>query len=65
VLDTKLGGRILDLTNKETDGKKFYSKNDFSIHVVQKKQKSIKFDGFRPFLDNIVAVQKDYPPSPG
>jgi hypothetical protein len=60
VLDTKLGGRILDLTNKETDSKKFYSKHDFSIQVVQKKQKSIKFDGFRPFLDNIVAVQKDY-----
>ena len=27
VLDMKLNGRILDLTNKETDGKKFYSKH--------------------------------------
>lgn len=60
VLDTLLDGRILDLTSKETDGKKFYSKHDFSIRVVQKRQKSIKFDRFRPFLDNIVAVQKDY-----
>ncbi|MBB4378460.1 retron Ec67 family RNA-directed DNA polymerase/endonuclease [Bradyrhizobium sp. SBR1B] len=60
VLDTELEGRTLDLTNKETDGTKFYSKHEFSIHVVQKKQKSITFDGFRPLLDNMVAVQKDY-----
>ena len=60
VLDTQLDGRTLDLSNKETDGTKFYSKHEFSIHVVQKNQKSIKFDGFKPLLDNIVAVQLDY-----
>lgn len=60
VLDMKLNGRILDLTNKEADGRKFYSKHEFSTQIVQKKQKSIKFDGFKPLLDNIVAVQKDY-----
>ncbi|MBR1033279.1 reverse transcriptase domain-containing protein [Bradyrhizobium liaoningense] len=60
VLATKLNGRTLDLSNKEADGTKFYSKNEFSIQVVQKKQKSIKFDGFKPLLDNLVAVQKDY-----
>ncbi|WP_143274749.1 hypothetical protein [Bradyrhizobium canariense] len=60
VLDTKLDGRTLDLSNKENDGTKFYSKHEFSIHVVQKKQKAIKFDGFKPLLDNIVSVQKDY-----
>jgi RNA-directed DNA polymerase len=60
VLDEKLDGRTLDLTNKEADGKKFYSKNEFSIEIVQKKQASIKFHGFKPFLNAIVAVQKDY-----
>jgi hypothetical protein len=60
VLNTKLNGRTLDLTNKETDGTKFYSKNDFSIEVIQKKQTSVNFDGFRPLLDAIAAVQTDY-----
>ena len=60
VLDTKLNGRSLDLSNKETDGKKFYSKNDFSIEVIQKRQSSIDFTGFRPLLNALEAVQKDY-----
>ncbi len=60
VLKTKLGGRQLDLTNKEPDGKTFYSKNEFSIQVIQKKQTSINFDGFKPLLNAIVAVQLDY-----
>lgn len=41
VLNEKLDGKVLDLTNKETDGKKFYSKNDFSIQIVQKNQSTI------------------------
>ncbi|MFZ5691491.1 MAG: hypothetical protein ACOY5F_09560 [Pseudomonadota bacterium] len=53
VLDTKLDGKKLDLTNKEPDGKKFYSKNRFSIDVVQKNQSTINFGGFRPLLDAI------------
>jgi RNA-directed DNA polymerase len=60
VLATKLGSRILDLSNKETDVKRFYSKNDFSVEVIQKNQSSIDFRGFKPLLDAIVAVQKDY-----
>jgi hypothetical protein len=60
VLKTELNGKKLDLSNKETDGKKFYSKNGFSINVIQKRQSTIKFDGFKPLLDAIVAVQKDY-----
>jgi hypothetical protein len=60
VLDTKLKGRRLDLSNKETDATKFYSKNDFSIEVIQKDQSSIDFTGFRPLLNSLVAVQKDY-----
>jgi hypothetical protein len=60
VLKTKLNGRSLDLTNKEPDGKKFYSKNEFSVEVIQKGQASIKFDGFKPLLNAIVAVQRDY-----
>lgn len=60
VLGTLLNGRKLDLTNKETDGKKFYSKNEFSIEVVRKDQANINFDGFKPLLNAIVAVQKDY-----
>ncbi|WP_315742402.1 retron Ec67 family RNA-directed DNA polymerase/endonuclease [Bradyrhizobium sp. SZCCHNR1075] len=60
VLETKLDGRVLDLSNKEEDGKKYYSKHEFSIHVVQKRQKSVKFDGFKPLLNSIAAVQRDY-----
>ena len=60
VLKTKLNGKDLDLTNKETDGKKFYSKNEFSIEVIQKRQSTISFDGFKPLLDAIAAVQIDY-----
>jgi hypothetical protein len=60
VLDTKLNGKTLDLTNKESDGKKFYSKNEFSIQVIQKRQAEINFQGFKPLLDAIAAVQKDY-----
>jgi hypothetical protein len=60
VLATKLGVKTLDLTNKETDGTKFYSKNQFSIDVIQKNQASINFNGFKPLLDNIAAVQTDY-----
>ena len=60
VLATTLSGRKLDLSNKETDAKRFYSKNDFSIGVIQKNQSSIDFRGFKPLLDALVAVQKDY-----
>ena len=60
VLNIELNGKKLDLTNKEPDGKQFYSKNAFSIEVIQKRQSTISFDGFKPLLDAIVAVQKDY-----
>lgn len=60
VLNIELNGKKLDLTNKEPDGKQFYSKNTFSIEVIQKRQSTISFDGFKPLLDAIVAVQKDY-----
>lgn len=60
VLKTDLNGRKLDLTNKEPDGTKFYSKNTFSIEVIQKGQAGINFDGFKPLLDAIAAVQTDY-----
>ncbi len=60
VLQMKLNGRELDLTNKELDGKKFYSKNEFSLRVIQENQVRINFVGFKPLLDAIVAVQRDY-----
>ena len=60
VLDIRLNGKKLDLTNKEPDGKKFYSKNEFSIQVIQKRQSEINFEGFKPLLDAIAAVQRDY-----
>jgi len=60
VLTTKLDGKELDLTNKEPDGKKFYSKSRFSIDVIQKNQATINFNRFKPLLDRIVAVQADY-----
>jgi retron-type reverse transcriptase len=60
VLNTTLNGKKLDLTNKEPDGTKYYSKNDFSIEVIQKKQSAINFEAFKPLLDAITAAQKDY-----
>lgn len=60
VLNIELNGKKLDLTNKQPDGKKFYSKNEFSIEVIQKRQSAISFDGFKPLLDAIAAVQTDY-----
>ena len=60
VLKVTLNGRVLDLTNKEQDAKKFYSKHEFSMRVIQERQARINFDGFKPLLDAIVAVQRDY-----
>src|SRR5271170_5681088 len=60
LLKTKLNGKTLDLTNKEVDGRKFYSKNEFSIEIIQKKQDAVNFDGFKPLLDAVAAVQTDY-----
>lgn len=60
LLKTKLKGKTLDLTNNQKDGTKFYSKHEFSISVIQKNQASINFDGFKPLLNAIAAVQTDY-----
>jgi RNA-directed DNA polymerase len=60
LLKTKLDGKTLDLTNKEVNGRKFYSKNQFAIEIIQKKRDAINFDGFKPLLDAIAAVQTDY-----
>ena len=51
VLATELSGKKLDLTNKEADGAKFYSKNTFSIEVIQKRQSTTNFEGFKPLLE--------------
>jgi len=60
VLNTKINGRKLDLSGKETDATKFYSKNEFSIEVIRKHEAAINFNGFKPLLNIIVSVQKDY-----
>jgi retron-type reverse transcriptase len=52
-------GKSLDLTG-DKDASKYYFKNDFAVHVVKKGGASVKFDGFDPLLQALVAVKLDY-----
>ncbi|TLX11759.1 retron Ec67 family RNA-directed DNA polymerase/endonuclease [Rhizobium sp. MHM7A] len=53
-------GKKLDLTNKETDGTKFYSKHTFAKSVVRPNQDKIDFTGFEPLLLAIEQVIADF-----
>ncbi|RDJ16949.1 retron Ec67 family RNA-directed DNA polymerase/endonuclease [Rhizobium grahamii] len=60
LLKTIYDGRQLDLTNKEPDGSKFYSKHIFAKSVVRPNQDKIDFKGFEPLLTAIDQVITDY-----
>ncbi|MDD1499859.1 retron Ec67 family RNA-directed DNA polymerase/endonuclease [Agrobacterium sp. CNPSo 3708] len=53
-------GKKLDLTNKESDGSKFYSKHTFAKDVVRPNQSKINFNGFNALLTAIDQVLLDY-----
>ena len=60
LLDTIYDGKKLDLTNKEPDGSKFYSKHTFAKSVVRPNQNKIDFKGFESLLIAIDQVLTDY-----
>ncbi|QND49778.1 RNA-directed DNA polymerase [Rhizobium lusitanum] len=60
LLNTIYDGKKLDLTNKEPDGSKFYSKHTFAKNVVRPNQDKIDFKGFEPLLTAIDHVMADY-----
>jgi hypothetical protein len=53
--DTVIGGKTFD-DAKDADRDKHYDKVVFAHQVVARKADSINFNGFRPFLTNIVAA---------
>ncbi|WP_425644585.1 retron Ec67 family RNA-directed DNA polymerase/endonuclease [Agrobacterium leguminum] len=60
LLTTIHDGKKLDLTNKEPDGSKFYSKHTFAKSIVRPNQDKIDFKGFEPLLTAIEQVISDY-----
>lgn len=60
LLKTVHDGKTLDLSNKETDGSKFYSKHTFAKSVVRPNQNAIEFKGFEPLLTAMEAAIADY-----
>lgn len=60
LLKTIYDGKELDLSNKETDGSKFYSKHTFARSVVRPNQDKIDFKGFEPLLTAIEQVMTDF-----
>lgn len=60
LLTTIHDGKKLDLSNKEPDGSKFYSKHTFAKSVVRPNQNKIDFKGFEPLLTAIEQVMVDY-----
>jgi hypothetical protein len=60
LLKTVYDGKVLDLTNKETDSTKYYSKHAFAKNVVRPQQDKINFAGFGPLLTAIEQVLGDY-----
>ena len=60
ILTTVYDGKKLDLSNKEQDGSKFYSKHTFAKSVVRPNQNKIDFTGFEPLLTAIEEVTVDY-----
>jgi RNA-directed DNA polymerase len=55
---TPVDGKILHADDKNFDESKHISKHIFAQRVVRANAGKINFDGFRPLLDNIVAVLK-------
>jgi RNA-directed DNA polymerase len=55
ILDTKLGGKTFNMTNKAV-GPNEYGKSHFANHVIRPNYKNIDFSGFDQLLKNIAAA---------
>jgi RNA-directed DNA polymerase len=60
VKDIKIRGKTFNPSNGSHDTASEYGKVVFAEQVVRKNQDKIDFNGFKPILDNIVKVLKDY-----
>lgn len=60
VLTTKLGSKTFHLPEKSFDITKHFGKKLLAEKVVQRQQKIINFDAFKPLLDNMRAAMLDY-----
>ena len=60
VLSTKLGKKSFHLPEKDLDMTKYFGKVPLAKQVVQRQQKTINFDGFKPLLDNMRSAMLDY-----
>lgn len=60
VKKTKLGEKTFQLSDKGFDVTKHFGKVLLAEQVVQRQQKTINFDGFKPLLDNMRAAMIDY-----
>jgi len=56
---TQLNGKSFERKN-DADNQHHYGKAAFARDVISKNASTINFDGFRPILDRIEAVMKDY-----
>jgi RNA-directed DNA polymerase len=64
LLKTKLKGKSFNMSGKNFDTEKHYSKEVFANSVVSPKASKIDFAGFDLLLDRIVAVLNAYKPNP-
>lgn len=60
VLKSKLGTKSFHLPEKGFDITKHFGKVLLAEKVVERQQKTIDFDGFKPLLDNMRAAMMDY-----
>ncbi len=60
VLKQKLGIKEFHLPEKGFDITKHFGKVLLAEQIVQRQQKTINFDGFKPLLDNMRAAMEDY-----
>lgn len=63
-LSIPLSGKTFEPDQKKFNEATNYGKNYFAKHVVRPNRKTIDFGDFRPLIDRIVAVQKDYAARP-
>lgn len=60
ILKKKLGKKTFHLPEKGFDVTKHFGKVLLAEQIVQRQQKMINFDGFKPLLDNMRAAMQDY-----
>jgi RNA-directed DNA polymerase len=60
ILKKKLEQKTFHLPEKGFDKTKHYGKVLLAEQIVQRQQKTVNFDGFKPLLDNMRAAMQDY-----